>query len=97
MKFHDMGVRDGERSIVFHCPGCECGHMIPVTGPRAWNWNGSLDSPTLTPSILVNRGSINSQVPQCHSYITAGRIQFLVDCTHPLAGKTIEVPDWDEA
>jgi hypothetical protein len=95
MKFHDMGMREGERWIVFHCPGCEGGHSIPVTGQRGWRWNGSLESPTVTPSILVNRGSTNLTVPVCHSYVTDGRIQFLGDCTHALAGKTVDLPDWD--
>lgn len=29
----------------------------------------------------------------CHSFITAGRIQFLSDCTHKLAGQTVDLPD----
>lgn len=29
----------------------------------------------------------------CHSFITAGRIQFLDDCTHQLAGQTVDLPD----
>lgn len=29
----------------------------------------------------------------CHSYVTDGRIQFLSDCTHELAGQTVELPD----
>lgn len=28
----------------------------------------------------------------CHSFITDGRIQFLSDCTHSMAGQTIELP-----
>ena len=29
----------------------------------------------------------------CHSFVTDGRIQFLGDCTHDLAGHTVELPD----
>lgn len=29
----------------------------------------------------------------CHSFVTDGRIQFLSDCTHPLAGQTVDLPD----
>jgi hypothetical protein len=94
-KFHDYGVHDGERWISFHCPGCEGGHSIPVTGPRAWKWNGSLDSPTITPSILVNVGRSNPTAHLCHSWVKDGRIQFLGDCTHSLAGQTVELPDFD--
>ena len=28
----------------------------------------------------------------CHSFIREGRIQFLNDCTHELAGMTVEIP-----
>lgn len=30
----------------------------------------------------------------CHSFVTDGRIQFLSDCTHDLAGQTVELADW---
>jgi len=29
----------------------------------------------------------------CHSYVTDGRIQFLADCTHALAGLTVDLPE----
>lgn len=29
----------------------------------------------------------------CHSFIREGKIQFLNDCTHELAGKTVELTD----
>lgn len=29
---------------------------------------------------------------RCHSYVTEGRIQFLSDCTHALAGQTVDLP-----
>lgn len=32
----------------------------------------------------------------CHSFIKDGRIQFLSDCTHSLAGQTVDLPDWTE-
>lgn len=32
----------------------------------------------------------------CHSFVTAGRIQFLSDCTHALAGQTVDLPDFPE-
>lgn len=32
----------------------------------------------------------------CHSFVTDGRIQFLGDCTHALAGQTVALPDWKE-
>lgn len=95
-KLHLFFERDGEVQYAFHCPGCECGHQIPVLGPRAWGWNKSVTLPTFTPSILVNRGSMNPTAPTCHSYVTDGKIQFLADCTHKLAGQTVEIPEWED-
>lgn len=31
---------------------------------------------------------------RCHSFVTDGRIQFLADCTHALAGQTVDLPDF---
>lgn len=30
---------------------------------------------------------------RCHSFVRDGRIQFLTDCTHALAGQTVDLPD----
>lgn len=30
----------------------------------------------------------------CHSFVTDGRVQFLGDCTHALAGQTVDLPDF---
>lgn len=29
----------------------------------------------------------------CHSFVTDGTIQFLSDCTHAMAGQTVQIPD----
>lgn len=29
----------------------------------------------------------------CHSFVVDGKIQFLSDCTHELAGQTVELPE----
>lgn len=44
--------------VSFLCPGCGRHHTLPFgagTGPH-WGFNGSLDKPTLTPSILATNG-----------------------------------------
>lgn len=58
-----------------------------------WTFNGNLNNPTFKPSLLINKKGINPNIPICHSYITDGNIKFLEDCTHKLAGKTIELTD----
>jgi hypothetical protein len=34
---------------------------------------------------------------RCHSFITDGRIAFLSDCTHALAGQTVDLPEIPES
>jgi hypothetical protein len=97
MKFCELEKTNDERWIVFHCPGCQGGHSIPTAGARGWKWNGSLDKPTVKPSIFVNRGSTNPTQPACHSFVTDGKIQFMRDSTHALAGKTVDIPEWEES
>lgn len=102
-------LRDAEGGgISFWCPGCDCAHMIFVDtdpGPRPrWGYNGDPVKPTFTPSILVTyNGPDAGQVDEdgrrappavCHSFVTDGRIQFLGDCTHALAGQTVDLPEW---
>jgi hypothetical protein len=94
-------VRDGV--YAFACPGCRCGHVIPVAGKQpTWGWNGSIDAPTFMPSICVHGKSLveNKWTDfTCHSFVNDGKIQFLSDSTHAFAGKTVDLPDWglDEA
>lgn len=48
---------DGGR-LRFWCPGCDGPHDLLVgegAGPR-WCWNGKIDTPTFTPSVLVRTG-----------------------------------------
>ena len=93
----------GEPRIgTFFCPGCKGEHSIPLRpadSRPSWEYSGTQDSPTLSPSILR---TWSSPEPErfgnivCHSFVTAGRIQFLGDCTHHLAGQTVDLPDIPE-
>lgn len=83
---------------VFHCPGCGYDHPFhtdPAHHPthRSWTWNGSIELPTISPSLLIFK-----DVPsrRCHSYIKDGKIQFLPDCFHSLKGQTVDLPDWED-
>ena len=87
---------------VFHCPGCEHTHALNShpNGP-SWAYNGDPARPTFTPSVLVT-ARWSQQEPDwkddvCHSFVTDGRIQFLSDCTHKLAGQTVDFPEWPHA
>lgn len=77
-------------------------------GTGCWSWNGSTDLPTLKPSILT-RGTrpitdeeharlmqgekITPKHILCHCWVNDGKIQFLSDCTHALAGQTLDLLD----
>ena len=101
-------IRRTERGISFQCPGCGDIHAIP-TGSNGWNWNGSLDAPTVTPSLDVKAGHYASHWKEgdacwcgkdydfkcyrCHSIITGGKIFFCADSSHALAGQTVDLPE----
>jgi hypothetical protein len=86
-----------------NCPGCVAAgladdHVLHTgTGPRPrWTFNGDAERPTFSPSLLVTYGRGDLPPLVCHSFITDGRIQFLSDCTHPLVGQTVDLPDIDK-
>ena len=83
---------DDNAHIIF-CPACGCGHLFD----RRWTFNGDRDKPTFTPSMLVNAHlhEIDPKYIRCHSFVTDGKIQYLSDCTHDLAGQTVELPEWE--
>lgn len=115
--------------IRIKCPGCG-GHVVatdwtpagmeqahPELAHPRWTFNGDLERPTLSPSLLTRTGHYlhSPAVPGncacdfeercpghgpwtwpcviCHSFVTDGRIQFLGDCTHALAGQTVDLPE----
>jgi len=76
---------------MFKCPGCKYLHPFHVNShPNGskWNFNGDVNKPTFTPSLLVNDHHPESR---CHLFLTEGKIQFLSDCHHELAGQTVEM------
>lgn len=92
--------RDSRGVLLFDCPGCGLLHVVYPQGcesenPARWTWNGSLDAPTLAPSISV-RWEQSGEHCHCHSFITNGQIRFCDDSTHALAGQTVEIPEWKD-
>ncbi|WP_239715221.1 DUF6527 family protein [Paenibacillus sp. 19GGS1-52] len=78
---------DGKGTVAwrFFCPGCKQFH--PIIEGR-WQFNGDMERPTFSPSLIVGAGT--EEV--CHSFIVDGKIQFLSDCYHDLAGMTVDIP-----
>jgi hypothetical protein len=99
--------------VAFWCPGCDEAHNVT---PGIWAWDGNVERPTFSPSVLVRSGhyidgkkpcwcTYNAEHPDdpavftcsvCHSFVRDGRIEFLSDCTHRLAGQTVPLPPWPE-
>ncbi len=73
----------------------EMGASTRVTSTAKWTFNGDLDSPTLSPSVLTwaTNPSTGADIFRCHSFVTNGKIQFLGDCSHELKNQTIELPE----
>lgn len=124
---------DGEGrfgAVLINCPGCGDRHALPVrtvpagyvespyyAGGAHWDFNGSLEQPTFSPSLLIRSGHYATEHKPgdscwctyrdeegepapfacvvCHSFIRDGRIEFLNDCTHALAGQTVDLPPVD--
>lgn len=82
------------------CPGCKTTHVVTTSPyPNGWTFNGDYAKPTLTPSVLVySHASLDKEgrpfyTPRCHSFVRDGKIEFLNDCDHALAGKTVDLPE----
>lgn len=77
-------------------PGSTGLHMLPVnstTKSPSWEFDGNLEAPTLSPSILTGRNSGKI----CHSFLRNGILEFLGDCNHKLANQSVplpELPEW---
>ena len=82
--------------ISMRFPGPFWYRLIPVIkgkreGTPCWSWNGDTEFPTLRPSILTYDGRM-----KCHSFLTDGKVKFLADSTHELAGTTVDLLDVDD-
>jgi hypothetical protein len=87
----------------YYCPGCDNLHCIAIRpdtsdNGASWEFSGTFQCPTYYPSQLNTHSSFagHGKPPQrhvCHTFITEGKIQFLSDCTHSLAGQTVDLPD----
>ena len=77
----------------------------PTEHPNlTWEWDGNMDAPTFSPSLLVQNsrffepGEPADGARQwlgsgtCHSFLRAGRWEFLGDSGHHLAGQTVDLP-----
>lgn len=89
----------GSGEYAFYCEGCGNHHLVFTKKPNQvgakWEFNGNKDKPTFTPSILIRIEYLDPHRRPfiCHSFVKDGNIQYLNDCTHKLAGKTVPLSD----
>lgn len=79
------------------CPACDTHHLFD----SRWKFNGDMEKPTFTPSMLSRMGEctvkgIDYDNYRCHSFVTDGKIKYLSDCSHELAGQEIELQHIEE-
>lgn len=86
-------VIEGGR-LLFYCPGCDSPHTIRHGKKHDWTFDGDYDQPTISPSVLTRGGHKRERI--CHLFLKKGQLQFLGDCTHKLAGKTVPLPELPE-
>lgn len=139
------------RNVWTWCPGCDSLHpfrVLTVGAQETWEWDGNLESPTFSPSLLCHssihlcegehdpticpdkdgceqanhvighevdgvltwrfrdgvpdgagpavfgHGQPHTREPafgSCHSFLRAGRWEFLSDSAHHLAGQTVDM------
>lgn len=98
--------REDESNVVIFCPGCREAHVFD----KRWTFNGNFELPTFRASFLTRSGHyVTGQSKEecnicqrekpsicriCHSFVTDGRIEFLGDSSHALAGSTHMLPQW---
>lgn len=90
--YEETGKEYHHRQFLYWCKGCGYEHAFGLRSEGGHHtFNMDLNNPTVNPSLLQNftPGRL------CHSYIKDGKIQYLSDCQHALAGQTIELPDID--
>lgn len=74
----------------YWCPACDAAHQIHGT-LNGWRINEQTN--TVSPSVKTfwpNGGYC------CHHFIRNGKIEYLSDCTHDMAGQTVDVVDADD-
>jgi hypothetical protein len=107
--YQQCAVEDA-KYVMIDIPGPSGRIHLPVIlqgsrdGTNAWTWNGSVDSPTLRPSVLTEGfrhpqpGSdpylaSNWKPYRCHTWINDGCAIFLDDCNHEYRGQTLPLLD----
>ena len=89
--------RDG-KTIGYMVKSPATGNMIcfytnPEYSPCCWTFNGDMERPTFSPSMLLHA---NNVFVREHFFVRDGKIRYLSDCDHAMAGMTVDMVDVDD-
>lgn len=105
-----LAQSDDGQVLILRCPGCEDNHQVHVgrwswngdlelvtLSPSLLvggvQWDAEVYPYFKRRSERHPDVAVGDQIT-CHSFVTDGRIQFLSDSTHVLAGQTVDLPAW---
>ena len=93
---YDSKDNDKVAGYTIICPACRDHHEQNMGRhflDDRWTFNKNLTLPSFSSSLLVHEiEEMKDIFPKCHSYINDGKIWYLDDCTHAMAGQTVELP-----
>lgn len=89
LKFYDSQDKTVQIAY-FYCPACKKEHPYHTKGPSAWEWNGEVEKPTFSPSLLVDG---HDPEKRCHLFLRNGVIEYCGDCHHEMKGQSVPLPD----
>ena len=64
----------------------------PEFSPGTWTFNGDMEKPTFSPSMLMYPNNVRGRE---HFFVRNGKIEYLKDCDHAMAGMTVDMVDVD--
>lgn len=84
VKLRTAKDNNNKKIYTFYCPGCKHSHMFN----EEWTFNNDMEKPTFSPSLLNY-----NDIERCHIFVRDGKIEYLSDCSHELAGKIVDMED----
>jgi len=76
---------DGKfRGWIVWCPACDGIHVYD----ERWDFNGDIEKPTFHPGHVAT-STVSKDL--CHSVLEDGELKYFEDCSHQLAGKSVQL------
>ena len=94
MYFKTSSTRPSRRT--FYCPACDTSHSFNVEG---WTLIDTAKGPTVSPSLKIT-GYITTRAGEseevhCHLFIREGKLVYLPDYKHDMAGETVPMVSYE--